>query len=93
MRLGSRVAVVLVCRLVTTAPIRPLAWEPPYAEGAAQEKHKKTKKKKKKSYGTSILMLYSCYGKVDNSVMMERCQIFIKEEKANYKTVSVDPDT
>jgi len=48
MRLGSRVAVVLVCRLVTTAPIRPLAWEPPYAEGAAQEKHKKTKKKKKK---------------------------------------------
>ena len=36
-------------RLVATAPIRPLAWEPPYAKGAAQEIAKKTKKKKKKS--------------------------------------------
>jgi len=33
-------------RLVATAPIGPLAWEPPYAAGAALEK---TKKKKKKS--------------------------------------------
>ena len=33
-------------RLVATAPIRPLAWEPPYAEGAAQEIEKKKKKKK-----------------------------------------------
>ena len=34
-------------RLVATAPIRLLAWEPPYAEGAAQEiagKKKKTEK-------------------------------------------------
>ena len=35
-------------RLVATAPIRPLAWEPPYAARAAQENGKKTKKKKKK---------------------------------------------
>ena len=28
------------------APIRPLAWEPPYAAGAAPEEGKKTKKKK-----------------------------------------------
>ena len=46
-------------RLAATAPIRPLAWEPPYAAGAAQEmattttttkrqrNSKKTKKKKK----------------------------------------------
>ena len=27
----------LWCRPVATAPIRPLAWEPPYAAGAAQE--------------------------------------------------------
>ena len=33
---------------VATAPIRTLAWEPPYAAGAAQENGKKTKKKKKK---------------------------------------------
>ena len=34
-------------RLVATAPIRPLAWEPPYAIGTAQEMAKRPKKKKK----------------------------------------------
>ena len=34
----------LWCRLVATAPIRPVAWEPPYAEGAAQEMEKKKKR-------------------------------------------------
>jgi len=34
------------------APIRPLAWEPPYAVGAALEKAKKKKKKKKKESKT-----------------------------------------
>ena len=29
----------LWCRLVATAPIQPLAWEPPYAVGAAQKRH------------------------------------------------------
>ena len=33
-------------RLVATAPIQPLAWEPPYAAGVAQRNSKKTKKKK-----------------------------------------------
>ena len=32
-------------RLVATALIRPLAWEPPYATGAALEKDKKKKKR------------------------------------------------
>jgi len=32
-------------RLAATALIRPLAWEPPYAVGAALEKGKKTKNK------------------------------------------------
>ena len=35
-------------RLDGTAPIRPLAGEPPYAAGAAQEMAKRQKKKKKK---------------------------------------------
>ena len=35
-------------RPVATALIRPLAWEPPYAVGAAQEIAKRQKKKKKK---------------------------------------------
>ena len=33
-------------RPVATDPIRPLAWEPPYALGAALEKAKRQKKKK-----------------------------------------------
>ena len=32
-------------RLAATAPIRPLAWETPYAAGAAQEIAKRQKKK------------------------------------------------
>ena len=35
-------------RLAATAPIQPLAWEPPYAAGGALEKAKRPKKKKKK---------------------------------------------
>ena len=40
----------LWCRPVATAPIRPLAWEPPYAAEAAQEMTKKTKNKKIKGW-------------------------------------------
>ena len=36
------------CRPAATAPIRPLAWEPPYATSVALEKTKRPKKKKKK---------------------------------------------
>ena len=36
----------LWCRPATTAPIGPLAWESPYAVGAALEKAKRQKKKK-----------------------------------------------
>ena len=35
-------------RPVAIALIRPLAWEPPYAAGAAQERIKKRKKERKK---------------------------------------------
>ena len=38
----------LPCRLVATALIRPLAWESPYAAGAALEKTPQSKKKKKR---------------------------------------------
>ena len=37
----------LWCRLVAAAPTGPLAWEPPYAAGAAQEMAKRQKDKKK----------------------------------------------
>ena len=46
-RRGSDLALPWLWRqLAATAPIRPLAWEPPYAAGAAL---KKTKEKKKVS--------------------------------------------
>ena len=35
-------------RPVATAPVRSLAWEPPYAAGVALEKVQRQKKKKKK---------------------------------------------
>jgi len=38
----------LWCRPAATAPIGPLAWEPPYATGAALEKTKRQKTKQKK---------------------------------------------
>ena len=45
-RLGSDPTLLwLWCRLAATAPILPLAWEPPYAVGAAI-KNKKTERKK-----------------------------------------------
>ena len=37
----------LWCRPAATAPIRPLAWDPPYAVGVAQKMVKRQKKKKK----------------------------------------------
>jgi len=45
-------------RPVATAPIRPLAWEPPYAAGAALEKAKRQKKKKKKKKNRDTEMLH-----------------------------------
>ena len=48
-RRGSSPALLwLWCRPVATAPIRPLAWEPPYAASAAPEVAKRDQKKKKK---------------------------------------------
>jgi len=39
----------LWCRLAATAPIRPLAWEPPCAAAAAQEMAKRQKTKQNKT--------------------------------------------
>ena len=46
-------------RPVATAPIRPLAWEPSYAPGAALEKAKKKPKiKKKRMFLITNVILY-----------------------------------
>ena len=48
-RRGSDPALLWLWRRpVATALIRPLAWEPPYATGAAQKNGKKTKQTNKK---------------------------------------------
>ena len=44
-------------RLVATAPIRPLAWEPPYAAGAAQEIAKRHTKKNLKIKKIIIIII------------------------------------
>ena len=57
-RRGSDPALLwLWCKLAATAPIRPLAWEPPYAVEAAQEKTKRQKDKKKKKSMKSLQIL------------------------------------
>ena len=43
----------LWCRMVATAPIRPLAWEPPYAAGAALKRQKDKKINKVQYLGSS----------------------------------------
>ena len=49
-RCGSDLALLwLWCRAAATAPIRPLAWEPPYAVDVALEDKKAEKKKQKKN--------------------------------------------
>ena len=53
-RHGSDPALLwLWCRPAATAPIGPLAWEPPYAVGAAPEKAKRQIKRKEKHSGQS----------------------------------------
>ena len=54
-RRGSDLASLwLWCRPAAAAPIRPLAWEPPYAVGAAPQKTKD--KKRKRNLGESGLL-------------------------------------
>ena len=50
-RRGSDLGLLwLWCKAEATAPIGPLAWESPYAAGAALEKAKRQKKKKKSEF-------------------------------------------
>ena len=46
---------VLWCRPAGVAPIRLLAWEPPYATGVALKSKKKKKKKKKKFISLELI--------------------------------------
>ena len=55
-RCGSDLALLcLWCRLAATALIRPLAWEPPCATGAALKTYKKRKRKKRQIWNGWII--------------------------------------
>jgi len=61
-RLGSDLALLwLWDRPAATAPIRTLAWEPPYVAGLALEKTTRQKDQKKKKKGRRFT-LQSCCG-------------------------------
>ena len=58
-RCGSDPALLWLWRRPGAAAlIRPLAWEPPYAAGAALEKGKRQKKKIKTIYGIRLYMYW-----------------------------------
>ena len=57
-------------RLVTTVPIRSLAWEPPYAAGVALGKDKKTGKKEDKAVLTRLSSVHFLW-----SVFMETVNV------------------
>ena len=72
----------LWCRLAAVALIGPLAWEPPYAAGAAL-KRQKTKKKKKIVYvgfrfliTTSFKKPLRCSIKKEYSLLFEKAYLF-----------------
>ena len=48
------------CRPAAVSPIRPLAWEPPYATDSALKKQKKFKQKQKKKV-FELITLYIAY--------------------------------
>ena len=59
----------LWCRLVATALIQPLAWEPPYAAGAALERAKRQKKKNQYDIYTkthTCVCVCVCVNKIEN---------------------------
>ena len=68
---------LLWCRPAAIAPIRPLAWEPPYVAGAALKKGQKTKKQtdqKKPQKAKSKVSLTNCKALVLGSFLF--CFVF-----------------
>ena len=65
----------LWCRPAATALIRSLAWESPYAMGAAQEMTKRQKKERGKSYQTFLLdrTSYRCFHVIINLEVLMFC--------------------
>ena len=77
----------LWCRPAATAPIGPLTWEPPYAEGEALKGQKdQKKKKKKKDREKSVSETCVAYKIEDNKKYM---QFFDGKETYEFKILSL----
>ena len=57
----------LWCRLAAAAPIRPLAWDLPYAIGAALKRRKNKNKKDAREYTFSITLTHLCQGNIKSA--------------------------
>ena len=57
----------LWCKAATIAPIRPLAWEPPYAAGAALKTHKLYQGSQETTMNNYTSMKWTTYKKWINS--------------------------
>ena len=60
---------------MATAPIRPLAWEPPYAMGAALEKTEKEKKK-----NVFLFFKLQGLGMEENADVISACGMGIRKD-------------
>ena len=71
-------------RLVATAPIGPLAWEPPYSAGAAQEMPKRPKKKKKQNKGKKKKKILYLLINLEYPNIANVYTSFVKERSMDY---------
>ena len=83
---------LLWCRLVATAPIRSLAWEPPCGAGAALEKAKRPKKKKKKGPRGALKHAGRCMWFCVSTVPFYGA-VLCKRLEQPWMLVSLDPGT
>ena len=66
----------LWCRPVATAPIQPLAWESPYAAGAALKRPKKKKRLLNKIDQLSVYHVLTRYQKLWIIIILRRARVY-----------------
>ena len=82
----------LWCRLTATAPIRPLAWEPPYATGADPRKGKKPKKKKRIVYHDQVGFIPGLQGFFNICKSISAIHHIHKLKNKNHMILSIDTE-
>jgi len=74
----------LWCRLVATAPIRPLAWEPPCAMSVALENTERQKKKKKKKGLEKIFEREVTGSGIDQTPTIDSFKSYIHDHETSF---------